>query len=355
MFEQLHKKSARNIYPRRSYLRNDIAHGLSDIDIMYVFDEDKNFHFHVSQVRKYSLLYPLVVDTEFMSKDVFEMWINGDDVRGMEFKANCLKKKLNIRSNDVFFFSSVKEIFNLYFYLLDSTHEKNATLKKYLIEKHIIEINRVIIFYKHRKDSHLVAKRKDMMALRPREELSIDSMFHGINDLAEKFLLFLKKRFGIDINEDNFPTLGHTQIYSRKAIFSDKWVQLGEEQAPLSKSMFIALKACSFEEHEILQCIIKRHNHADLEMFYLQRVYSDITWGISHDAPKRLFYYILLELFKYKDTKKEFEEKTGICLESLNSSSPMGQRLEMRLIDFFLQHYLASPLCTSCQSHSDSL
>ena len=57
--------------------------------------------------------------------------------------------------------------------------------------------------------------------------------------------------------------------------------------------------------------------------------------AITTSKTRRPIYYILVEMFNFKDTKKLFEQETGIHLEYFKSEHPLGLEEGAAVVDFF--------------------
>ena len=272
-------------------MRNDISPGLSDIDLLYIFDKEIDIEKHLRRVQKYLFLTPLIVEVEYMDQDVFNNWMAGDELRSLEFRANKNEERgaLNIASESAFFFSSVKEVFNLYLYLLEGTLASNATFRKHIVMKHVIDIYRVIYFHQARDERYLTMSRDDLfnkkikrekdknfLSLVDQYEPYLSTLFCEIKLFCKLFLSFIEKRYPVQLNLDKFSCLCDTDIFGKKVIFCNIWGPHEENQIPLSEEMFKALRASSLVEHDIINFIIKKFNDSNLEQLHLQRIYADM-------------------------------------------------------------------------------
>ena len=365
LFKKIHGKKALFIFPRRGFLRGEIQLALSDIDVLYIFPSGSDLKRHIKGVERYRYLYPLVTEVEYMDETVFDLWMRGSEIRALEFRAHLLgsgvtspyaggmfNNALEVNSPTVLFISGIKECFNLYHYLINVLGEKSNTIRKYSIEKHLTNIHQVISFCRTKNWSDLFEKRALFFEkkLKKREGILEDylkTIFFQLNLFCEEFIGFLQKTYGVNFDrykicfdyEDKF-------FFQKKIIFTEQWQQPSKGEIPLSRAMFLAVRGCSSEEHEMIHSLIKSCQNKEsryLGEYYFQRVYMDIITGgvcLFRSNTKWLLYCILVEIFHFKDFKKEFESEFNLDIErDLNSQSPLTMELGISVLHFFTKHY----------------
>ena len=307
MFRRIHRGAAVHIFSRRGFLRNDVNPGLSDIDLLYIFDESTGIKRHLNRVCKYLFLTPLVVEVEYMDRKSFSDWVSGNEFRSLEFRAAMKKDNfsLKITSEEAFFFSSVKEVFNLYQYLLRGLSTCDRVFKNYIIMKHIVDIHRVIYFYRERNWGYLTMKRRDLFNKkinREKEiknfflvknfELYLSDIFQEIKLFSKMFLEFLGEKYSIKLSKEEYLFLYNTNIFGREVLFSNHWPPHAPHQIPLSEEMFKALKASAVLDHDVVNIIIKKFNQGSLKQWHLQRIYAGLNGGNNYfeDETAHLLY-----------------------------------------------------------------